>query len=178
MKTRATAISALVLLLTVSCSEVDKLLTFNLSYTTTFKINDGLPINLPFDVSTMDVTTNSTIKFNDYNTNADLVKDIKLEELKLSINNPDDKTFSFLKSVHVYISTNGTDETELAFLDNINDTTQDINLICTSQKLDRYVKASSYKIRTSVITKESLNQEVTVKANLKFKITADPFNSN
>jgi hypothetical protein len=176
MKTKKfTILVILALIITASCSEVDKLLTFTISDQTTFKINSGLPFNSPFEVATPDVTTNSTSEFKNNNTNVNLVKDVKLEELKLSITSPADKTFSFLKSVHMYISTTADDEIELAFLDNISSTTNTINLTCTSQKLDKYIKASSYKIRTSVTTKETLTQETTVKADMKFKVTADPF---
>ncbi|WP_268845884.1 hypothetical protein [Flavobacterium aestivum] len=175
MKTKAVIVLAFLALFIVSCNEVDKLLTFSISNQTTFKINSGLPFNSPFEVPTPDVTTNSTSEFKNNNTNVNLVKDVKLQELKLSITNPADKTFSFLKSVHMYISTNADDEIELAFLDDINSTSNTINLTCTSQKLDKYIKASSYKIRTKVVTKETLTQETTVKADMKFKVTADPF---
>lgn len=175
MKTKAVIVLAILALFIVSCNEVDKLLTFNISNQTTFKINSGLPFNSPFEVATPDVTTNSTSEFKNNNTNVNLVKDVKLQELKLSITNPTDKTFSFLKSIHMYISTSADDEIELAFLDDINSTANSINLTCTSQKLDKYVKASSYKIRTKVVTKETLTQETTIKADMKFRVTADPF---
>jgi hypothetical protein len=175
MKTKAVTVLAILVLFIASCSEVDKLLTFTISNQTTFKINSGLPFNSPFEVPTPDVTTNSTTDFKNNNTNVDLVKDVKLQELKLSITSPTDKTFSFLKSVHMYISTNADDETELAYQDDINSTANSINLTCTTQKLDKYIKASSYKIRTKVITKETLTQETTVKADMKFRVTADPF---
>lgn len=175
MKTKTIAFTALILLLTISCSEVDKLLTFTISDDVTFKINSGVPFDTPFEVATPDVTTNSTTEFKNNNTNIDLVKDVKLEELKLSITSPTDKTFSFLKSVHMYISTDGTDEIELAYQDNISTTANTLNLTCTTQKLDKYIKASSYKIRTKVTIRETLTQEVTVKANMSFKVTADPF---
>jgi hypothetical protein len=175
MKTKKNTILVLLALMIVSCSEVDKLLTFSISDQTTFKVNSGLPFNSPFEVATPDVTTNSTSEFSINNTNVDLIKDVKLDELKLSITSPADKTFSFLKSVHMYISTTADDEIELAFLDNISSTTNTINLTCTTQKLDKYIKASSYKIRTSVTTKETLTQETTIKADMKFKVTADPF---
>ncbi|MDR6843671.1 hypothetical protein [Flavobacterium granuli] len=176
MKTKKFSILViLALIITVSCNEVDKLLTFTISDQTTFTVNSGLPFNTPFEAATPDVTTNSTTEFKNNNTNVDLVKDVKLEELKLTITSPADKTFSFLKSVHMFISTNANDEIELAFLDNISSTTNVLNLTCTSQKLDKYIKASSYKIRTSVTTKETLTQETTIKADMKFKVTADPF---
>lgn len=175
MKTKTIVISALIFILTVSCNEVDKLLTFTISDETSFNINSGLPFDTPFEVPTPDVTTNSTTEFKNNNTNTDLVKDVKLKELKLSITNPANKTFSFIKSVHMYISTNSSDEIELAYLDNISSTSNTLNLTCTTQKLDKYIKASSYKIRTSVTIRETLTQEITVKANMSFEVTADPF---
>lgn len=171
---KITILAVLALIITTSCDEVDKLLTFTISEQTSFKVNSGVP-NTPFEVATPDVTTNSSAEFKNNNTNADLVKDVKLSELKLTITNPADKTFSFLKSVHMYISTNASDEIELAFQDNISTTSNTLNLTCTSQKLDKYIKASSYKIRTSITTKETLTQETTVKADMKFKVTANPF---
>lgn len=175
MKTKIIAITALIFLLTISCNEVDKLLTFNISDDVTFKINSGLPFDTPFEVATPDITTNSSSEFQNNNTRSDLVKNVKLDQLKLSITNPTDKTFSFLKSVHMYISTDGTDEIELAYQDNISTTANTINLTCTTQKLDKYIKASSYKIRTSVTTRETLTKEITIKADMNFKVTADPF---
>ncbi|AOW09640.1 hypothetical protein EM308_09060 [Flavobacterium gilvum] len=175
MKTKTIAITALIFLLTISCNEVDKLLTFKISNETSFKISPGASLNTPFEVPTPDVTTNSTAEFKNNNTNADLVKDVKLDELKLTITNPADKTFSFVKSVHLYISTNATDEIELAYQDNISSTSNTINLTCTDQKLDKYIKSSSYKIRTSVTINQTFSQEVTVNARMTFKVTADPF---
>jgi hypothetical protein len=45
----------------------------------------------------------------------------------------------------------------------------------TSEKLDKYIKASSYKLRTEAVIKESLTTDITVKADMKFQVTADPF---
>lgn len=177
MKTKKITIIAMTILslFTVSCNEVDELLSFTISDETTFTINKGLLIDTPFDAATPDVVTNSSAEFKNNNTDISLVKDVTLKEIKLNITNPADKTFSFLKSVHLYISTNTDDEIELAFLDNINTTANTINLTCTSQKLDKYIKSSNYKIRTSVTTRETFDQDIDVKAYIAFRITADPF---
>lgn len=177
MKTKKITIIAIAILclFTISCNEVDKLLTFTISNEAKFKINSGLSVDTPFDIATPDVITNSSAEFKNHNTDANYVKDVSLKELKLSIINPADKTFSFLKSVRMYISTTANDEIELAVLDNINSTSNTINLICTTQKLDKYIKASSYKIRTSITTRETFGQDIDVKANISFEVTADPF---
>lgn len=157
-----------------SCKEIDNLLTFSISNTASFTIPSNSPLNLPIELQTPDITTNSSQEFSNHKTRADLVKDVTLEELKLSITSPSGKTFSFLKSIHVYISTNSTDEVELAYLDDIASTSTTLNLTTTNQKLDTYIKAPSYKLRTKFVTKETLTQDVDVQMNLKFKVTADP----
>ena len=175
MKTKIFAILTILSLSIISCNAVDKLLTFTISNSTTFKVPSGGLLNSPFEVVTPEVTTNSSSEFKNNNTRTDLVKDVRLNELKLSITSPANMTFSFLKSVHMYISTDANDEIELAYQDNINSTTNTINLTCSSEKLDKYIKAPSYKIRTKIVTKEANSNDIEVKADMKFKVTADPF---
>lgn len=175
MKLKIFTALAILVLTIFSCSQVDDLLTFNITNETSFDIKTGSLINAPIEVATPDVTTNSSADFENNNTNSNLVKDVKLQELILSITSPTDKNFSFLKSIHLYISTNADDEIELAYQDDINSASNTINLICTTEKLDKYIKSSSYQIRTKVITKETLTKDITVKSNMKFKVTADPF---
>jgi hypothetical protein len=161
--------------LITSCNVIDDLLTFSIDNQTTFKIASGFPLGTAFSVITPDVTTNSSSTFENNNTKADLVKDVTLTSLKLTITNPSNQSFSFLKSVTLYISTDANDEIELAFLEDINSTSGTIDLIPSKAKLDKYVKASSYKIRTKAVLKETLAQDISIRADMKFKVTADPF---
>jgi hypothetical protein len=175
MKSKLIALSLFLALVICSCNVVDDLLTFNISNQTSIQIKSTSPINLPSEIITPDVTTNSSEEFKNNNTKASLVKDVKLKSLKLTIESPEGKTFTFLKSIHLYISTTDSDEIELAYQDNINSSSNMIDLICTDKKLDQYIKVDKYKIRTQVTLKETLTQDVTVKANMEFKVTADPF---
>jgi hypothetical protein len=175
MKSKLIALSLILSLFLTSCDAVDDLLSFNISNETSIKIKSTSPVNLPTEIVMPDVTTNSSAEFQNNKTKASLVKDVKLRSLELSIADPADKTFTFLKSVHLYISTTDSDEVELAYQDNIMSTTNKIDLICTDKKLDQYIKADKYKIRTQVTLKETVTKDVTVKAEMKFKVTADPF---
>lgn len=157
-----------------SCNEVDKLLDFNIFNQASFTIEGGFPINSPLDIFSDDITTNSNVAFAGNGTRTDKVKDIKLEELKLTITNPSDRTFAFLKSVHIYISTNDNDEILMAYGENINTAAKSINLLCIPQKLDNYIKATSYRLRTKVVTRESLSEDVTVQVDTRFHVIADP----
>ncbi|RTY93315.1 hypothetical protein EKM01_04245 [Flavobacterium sp. RSP46] len=159
----------------ISCNVIDDLLTFSIDNQTTVTIPSGFPVNTALELVTPDVPSNSSTAFENNNTNAELVKDVKLKEMKLTVTNPANKSFSFLKSIHIYISTNDSDEIELAFLDDINATSNTLSLTCTTAKLDKYVKASSFKLRTKAITKEAITQDISIKADMKFQVTADPF---
>ncbi|MFV8344261.1 hypothetical protein [Flavobacterium sp. XS2P39] len=175
MKIKTYAAITFLALFIVSCSVVDSLLTFNIATQTSFTIESGFPLNVASEVLTPDVTTNSSAVFENNNTKAELVKDVKLKELKLTITDPNDKTFTFLKSIHLYISTDANDEIELAYLEDINSTSNTLNLTCTTQNLDKYIKAPNYKIRAKAVIKETLSQDITVKSDMKFSVTADPF---
>lgn len=175
MKLKFIALSLFLALFVSSCNAVDDLLTFNISNQTTIEIKNTSPLNLPTEIVTPDVTTNSSTEFKNNNTNTDLIKDVKLKSLQLTIESPEGKTFTFLKSVRLYISTSDSNEIELAYLDNISSSANSIDLICTDKRLDEYIKNDSYKIRTQVTIKETLTQDVSMKASMKFAVTADPF---
>lgn len=174
MRNYAILILGFFVLLTSCKDEINKLLTFSISHRVTFQVENTSPLNIPINLATPDVTTNSSQTFENNNTSAKYVKDIRLEEIILTIEKPAGKTFSFLKSVKVYISTDQTSEIELASQDNISTTATSVLLTPTNEKLDAYVKASSYKLRVSIITREALTETVDVNADLKFKVTANP----
>jgi hypothetical protein len=156
------------------CEDLENLLKFNINHKTAFYISAS-PLNSPVEILTPDVTTNSQQQYENNNTHADLVKDVRLQQLKLSITNPDTKTFSFLKSIKIFISSDQNNEIELASLENIPADANTIELIPTQQKLDAYVKASSYNLRTQAVTRETLTESVDIQVDLKFVITANAF---
>ena len=162
-----------ILFVVVSCKKIEDLLTFNINVENNFTVGASGPLNVPFDILTPQVTTNSTQQFQNNNSNVNKVKDIKLTKVDLQILSPAGKTFSFLQSVHIYISTNASDEIELAYLDNISTTATAISLTPTNATLDKYVKASSYSLRTKVVTKQALTQDVEIKNLCQFKVTAN-----
>ncbi len=174
MKIKIYAGITLLMLLVFSCTALDKLLTFTISDEYSFTIPSVIPVGIALSVTTPDIQSSSSTEFQNNGTNADLVKDVKLSELKLTITDPTTKTFSFLKSIRVSI-TDGTSEVELAYLDNINSTTNTISLTTTDNKLDKYIKASSYKLKITAVTKETLTTDILVKTDMKFKVTANPF---
>ncbi|HMG83134.1 MAG TPA: hypothetical protein VK559_08875 [Ferruginibacter sp.] len=155
-----------------SCKKIDDLLTFTISNQTSFTIPSGGAISLPFDVPDPNNTSNSSEAFSNNNTDANHVKNIYLKNLQLKITNPGGQNFNFLQSITIYISTDSSNEIELATLSSIPQNVDSINLIPTSAALDVYVKSSTYNLRTQITTNEILTQDVTVEADSKFQVTA------
>ncbi|MCF8230776.1 MAG: hypothetical protein K9J27_01205 [Bacteroidales bacterium] len=159
----------------VSCDKVDDLLTFTFNNQTTFTIENQYGSDVPFTVPTPDVTTNSSQKFENNNTASDLVKEINLNQMTLTIQSPDDFTFSFLKSLHIYISTEQVEETEIAFKDDIPEEATSIDMETYNDKdLSPYVKGDTYDLRFEAVTREAFAQDVTIKAEMEYKVRADP----
>lgn len=166
--------SVIVFLSIASCDEIEELLTFYVNDETTFTVENQFPIDIPFNIPTPDIETGSQEEFENNNTRVDLVKNIYLNKLELSILSPEDVTFSFLESVHIFISTDDSNEIELAFKEDIDDVTK-ITLETSDSRLDEYVKNDSYDLRFKIVTDEVLVRDVELKAEMRYKVTADPF---
>jgi hypothetical protein len=159
------------LICTASCNKIDDLLTFTISNTDSLTIPASSALNLPIDFLMPDNTTNSSEAFSNNNTDANHVKNIYLKSLQLTITSPN-QNFNFLKSITIYISTDSSNEIELAALDSIPQNVTSIALVPTSTALDQYVKASSYNLRTQIVTDQNLSQAVNVRVDSKFQVTA------
>ncbi|QNF33565.1 hypothetical protein HUW51_12850 [Adhaeribacter swui] len=160
----------------VSCKEVKKLLTFEIENSQTITLDTGLPLNSSVVSLPMDVTTNSEDEFKSNNTQAEFVKDVTLKSFKLTITNPPTENFSFLKNAYVYIALpDNTNEVLLAYRENIpDDIGNTMELISTNEKLDKYVKSPSFKVRTKTTFDKSITSPITLRADMKFSVMADP----
>ncbi len=162
-----------VLIVNFSCKKWDEMLTFSIHDETSFTVDAYIPISLPFEFNIPAVTTNSSTEFENNDTKAEYVKEVKLTQLKLTITNPADKKFSFLKNIYIYISADGASEILLAWKENISSETSTIELETTDENLDTYIKNSSYSLRTKTTVRETLTQDVDIKVDMEYEVTAD-----
>jgi hypothetical protein len=158
-----------------SCDEDSPLLTFTFTNENDFTIENQFPVDNPFIVPTPDVETNTSQTFENNNTSANLVETIKLTGLNLSIQSPDDFTFSFLKSIEIYISSEGLEEKLLASKEEIPTDVSEIELNTTETNLKPYLIKDTYDLNYRVVTREAFNQDVELNTFMKFKGTANPF---
>ena len=151
---------------TSACKELDKLTQFEIEYSSTAKIGANSIINLPIDLLTPDITTNSQSEFSSKNTNKDLIEAIKLLRLNLQITSPTTQRFDFLKSVEVYIKAEGLGELKIAEKLDVPDTVgTDLSLDVKENDLAPYIKKDKFSLRLKVVTDKSITQEVNMKVN-------------
>lgn len=145
------------------------LTTFDVNNSTSFTVPAQTPIG-PFNVP---VTTSSQSNFQQQGTDASHLQEVSLNKLSLTITSPANKTFDFLDKIHIYISASGQAEQELAYLDPIlHNGAVTINLNPTGIALVDYIKQDSYSLKISTTTNQLLTQDVTIRADMNFKVKA------
>ncbi|MBI1308159.1 MAG: hypothetical protein GC181_16275 [Bacteroidetes bacterium] len=154
-----------------SCKKLNKTVKFNLEYTTSFTIPATAGINLPFDVLTPDVETNAEESFKANDTRKDLITQILLTKLTLSIKSPPDGDFSFLKSAKVIIKADGHDDKEVAVINDVpNNGSRSLDLECTGADLAPYIKEDNFSLKVTTVTDEILSKDYTIEVYSKFQV--------
>ncbi|GAA4347969.1 hypothetical protein GCM10023185_03440 [Hymenobacter saemangeumensis] len=159
----------------VGCKKIQQLLTFTVKHSQTIQI-PAIPASTQGTLVTLPpVTVDNSKTYGDNNTRADLVKDVSLHKLSLSISSPSGQNFDFLQRIELYIGSDQSEQVRLAYLDEVPRGVSSIELLSTNTKLDQYLKGASYTITTKVQTRQPVSQALTVRADMQFKVTADPF---
>ena len=165
-----------ILVMISGCKDLDKLTQFNMEFNQSFVIPSSTGINLPFNILTPDVTTNSASTFSTNKTRKDLVDEIKLTKLELSISSPTGADFSFLKSIAVYISAAGLPEVKIASKDEVPANAGAIlTLDVSGVDLKEYIKADKFSLRLNTVTDELLASDHTLNARSVFFVNAKIF---
>ena len=161
------------MVLAFSCTEAERFTQFDLNYNTSFTIPASVGIQLPVDLFTPDITTNSESEFQSRSTRKDLLEEVKLTRLDLSITSPDNQDFSFLESVRLYLSAEGLNEIEIAGLSEIPDTIGNtLVLVIPENNLKEFLKKEGFKLRVNTLTDEILSQDIQVELAASFFIDA------
>ena len=156
-----------------SCKEVEKLTQFNMNYKEEITIPATLGINLPIDIWTPDIPTNSTSTFESNNTHKDLIEQIILKKLEMTIKDPASSTWDFLKKIEIYIEADGLAEKKIAWMEDIPQTgLKSIELEVSSEDLKEYIKKDEYKLRTKTVTRQLVSHDTKVEVATKFFVDA------
>lgn len=172
MKTNIITTTALIICVT-GCKQIDELTHFNMPYTETITIPATIGINLPINILTPEIETNSETVFALNDTEKNLVEEIRLIGLTLNHKAPAGEDFSFLKSVRIYISAEGLSEEQIAWKENIADTTGSVlQLELSNSDLKEFIKKDKFTLRVNTITDEFLTSDQQVEVESMFFVDA------
>ena len=161
-------------MLLMSCEKIDQMLTFYVDDTQSVRIPANFPIGSLGILAPIPVTTRSEETFRNNNTSADKVKDVSLNRLNLTITDPSGQNFDFLQKIEIFIKTNANDEIRLVYLDQVPQGVSSIDLTSTNAQLDKYLKSPTYTLTTKAQLAQPISRDVMVRAESRFKVTADP----
>lgn len=155
-----------------SCKKLDKLTTFHLEYKSAVTVPANSVINLPLSLASPDITTNYQSNFENNNTNKDLIEEIKLDKMNITVKAPQGTNLDFLKSVEVYISAEGLDEIRVASKFDIADGLTSLDLDYISDNLKDYVLKDTIKLRVKAITDKTTTQDRDLEVLTRFWVNA------
>lgn len=170
-KTLLPAVLALLVLLS-GCKQIDKLTVFNIDYNTQSVVSSVVGVNLPFNLITPAITTNANTEFAINETRKDLIEEIQLTRLNLTIDAPENGDLSFLKSINIYINGAGLEEKLVAWNDNIDTSGKSIVLTTTTDDLQQYIKLDSISLRVNTTVKKILLTDYTIGIHAIFRVDA------
>ncbi|MFP3860726.1 MAG: hypothetical protein ACLFUW_07880 [Bacteroidales bacterium] len=157
-----------------TCEHLDEMTEFDLDYETSFTIPGTLAIDTPFSISTPEIETNTSQEFSQNNTSADLIEEITLTGLNMTISSPQDSDFSFLNDIEVYLGADGMNDTLIASRNSIpDDVGSTLELQTTSVDLKEYLLKDSFQVKVTVTTDETINQDHEIDLYTKFIVDAE-----
>src|SRR3954469_15983558 len=106
MKVLPLAVAGALLLGVLACKKVDDIVDsfthFSFEADYVVKVPASPIAAVPLEIITPDIATHSDVLFSANKTRADLIEDVKLTALTLTVKTPDGGDLKFLKSVDIY----------------------------------------------------------------------------
>lgn len=173
MNNKLISILILLTILISSCKKLEKLTQFNLAFNESITIPATSGINLPFNILTPEISSNSEAAFEINDTRKDLIEKINLFKMTLTLNTPTNGNFDFLKNIELFINADGLNETRISYkLDMANENKKQINLEVSDSDLKEYIKKDKFTLRCATTTDEAISQDHNIDVNYVFFVDA------
>ena len=167
------AILSLILSVSNSCKKIDQFTQFTMDFNNEIVIPSSTGISLPINLLTPEVETNSESTFEVNDTRKDLIEEIRLTSLILTLNAPNNADFSFLESISVYMNAQDLPEVEIAWKDDVPDNVgNQISLNVSNEDFKEYIKKDEFSLRVNTITDEILTSDHQIDISSNFFIDA------
>ncbi|WP_462280969.1 hypothetical protein [Salinivirga cyanobacteriivorans] len=171
------SVSLLILLIlgTINtCDEVDELTQFEMEYTEEVVIPSSTGINLPFNIFTPDIESNSESTFSVNDTRKDLIEEITLKKMDLTLTSPSNGDFGFLNSIEIYISAEDVSEVRIAWKEDIpSNVGQYLELETSGADIKEFIKKDEFKLRVNTVTDEALTSDHHIDIHSIFHVDAE-----
>jgi hypothetical protein len=156
------------------CEEIDKLTQFDMEYDEKVVIPSSAGVGLPFDLVTPDIESDSESKFSVNNTNKDLVEEIVLKKMDLTLTAPSDGDLSFLQSIEIFISADDLPEEKIAWKDDVpSDVGKYLELETVETDLKEYIKKDEFTLRVNTVTNKILASDHHIDIHSVFFVDAE-----
>ena len=160
-------------LILLGCEKANRLTQFQIDFTENVEITPTNPFNLPFNLFTPDVETNSETEFEINDTRKDLIEEIILKTLKLTLTGPEEGDFSFLKSIEIFLNAEDLPELKVAWAYDIGEDVGKILKITTSEEdIKEYIKKDKFTMRLNTITDEVIDERQYIEVYSDFYVDA------
>jgi hypothetical protein len=164
------------LLTLVSCDKADKYTQFYLDYNSQVSIPPisllGVPLIEINDLTTAQTATNTTQYFQTYNTRADLIDKITLDQITLTFTQPQYANFDCMKSIKVFIAAENLAELKIAEYEDIPLGLTILPLDIVDNNLIEYIKSETYTLRVVVEFRSSTRGERVLNIASRFFVDA------
>lgn len=148
-----------------SCGAVQSIVQNTFPYTTNVLVSTGVPA----DKEVSSTATASNVQTWVGGNNNAQIKDVRISDAKISVASPVGSNLSALKSVKIYISSNGTGEKLVASRSVIDTNSSSLNLdLNDTGFLDTVVKSSGLTVRTVYELKNQTSSDMNLKVALNF----------
>jgi len=159
--------------ISMGCGKLDRLTQFYIDYDETIVIPAVLGLNLPFNILTPNIKTNTEEIFEINDTRKNLIEEVKLEELSLNIIDPEDSDFGFLKSIEIYIESDSAPKILVAWKYEIeNSIGSSIDLEVSDEDLTNYIIEDEFSLTVTTVTDEIPLSDHEIEIKAKFFVNA------
>ncbi len=156
-----------------SCDLLSELTQFDLPYETSFSVPLIGASDSTLIVETPTINTGIADAMGNFNTELDLIDEITLTSLSLTLTEPVDGDFGFLSSMEIFINAAGQEELQLAFNTAVaEDVGAVLNLETTAVDIQEYIKLDGFSLRFSFGTDETVLVQHDIAMNMEVHVDA------
>lgn len=160
-------------LVMMQCKRLSEFTKFDLTYDETVVIPATTGINLPFNIFTPPINSENESEFAVNDTRKDLIEEITLTTLELTISSPEKGDFRFLQSIEIYLSADSLDEVLVAWRNEIpRDIGNFLDLETSNTDLQEYIKKDAFNLRVKTKTDQIIESDHEVLIHSVFFVDA------